>query len=239
MVALDFERLQPALQLAQRLAGLAGIFKIGKQLFTAEGPESVRQVAALGSGIFLDLKFHDIPNTVAGAIRSAVALPGLSLVNVHTLGGAEMMRAAAAAMPSGANRPKLLGVTILTSMDAKAMAQVGISGPPAARVIRLAKLAQKSGLNGVVASGHEVKAIRKACGKDFLIVTGGIRPLQVGVRKRDDQARVATPGATIQAGANYIVVGRPITAADDPVAAARAILDEIVETTARAKSAHA
>jgi orotidine-5'-phosphate decarboxylase len=225
-----------------------GLFKIGKQLFTAAGPEAVRKISSLGTGIFLDLKYHDIPNTVACAVKAAAAHPGIHLMNVHALGGPKMMRAAAEALAPFPNRPKLLGVTILTSTDAKTMAAVGISGTPATRALALAKLAKRCGLDGVVASAHEVKALRRACGKDFLLAIGGIRPETMADKtpargrihsltgnKRDDQSRIATPGATIRAGANYVIVGRPIIAAPDPVAAAHAILDEIAEVEADLK----
>lgn len=198
----------------------------------------MRKLNHLGPGIFLDLKFHDIPNTVQGAIASAAALPGLQLLNLHALGGVEMMRAATKARDEAqGSRPtpaaKLLAVTILTSMDSAALRGVGIPGPASRRVVQLARLAQKSGMDGVVASPHEIRAIRRACGKDFLIVVPGIRPVvggsSAGKRrgKTDDQARFATPSEAIRAGADYLVVGRPITGAPDPEAAARAILDEI------------
>jgi orotidine-5'-phosphate decarboxylase len=217
------------MQLARRLEGLAGLFKINTHLFTAAGPEAVRQVAALGSGVFLDLKFHDIPNTVAGAVSAAAGLPGVELLNVHASGGLEMMRAAAEALAEAAparRRAKLLAVTILTSLDQAALRQIGISGTPQARVVSLARLAKKAGLDGVVASPREIRQIRRACGKEFLIVVPGVRPRDGGARG-DDQARVATPGEAIRAGADYLVVGRPITAAADPPATARAILEEI------------
>jgi orotidine-5'-phosphate decarboxylase len=197
----------------------------------------VHKLQHLGPEIFLDLKFHDIPNTVAGAVTAAVGLPGVRLLDVHTLGGLEMMRAAAKARDASAlpkkQRPKLLGVTILTSMDNTSLRTVGISGTASVRAVKLARLARQAGLDGVVASPHEVRASRRACGKDFLIVVPGIRP-EVGrgsgrspMRKKDDQARVATPAEAIRAGADYLVIGRPITAAPDPAAAARAILEEI------------
>jgi orotidine-5'-phosphate decarboxylase len=246
IVALDFDSLDAAYAFAKPLVGLVGLLKIGKQLFTAEGPDAVRQISALGVGIFLDLKYHDIPNTVNGALRAAASLPGIQLVNVHTLGGPVMMRSAAETLAPIPNRPKLLGVTILTSMDAKQMGAVGISGTPAKRALALAKLAKKSGLDGVVASAHEVKALRKACGKDFILAIGGIRPeLQAGQQRvrmvngprgrRDDQSRIATPGAAIRAGATYLIVGRPINAAPDPVAAAHYILDEIAKADSSLK----
>lgn len=211
------------------------MFKIGSQLFVAEGPGAARKLARLGPGIFLDLKFHDIPNIVAGAVLAAARLPRVRLMTVHALGGTEIMRAAARALGSRqttrGGRPKLLGVTILTSMDAKAMDKVGIAGPPGTRAVKLANLAREARMDGVVASAHEVAAIRRACGKSFLIVVPGVRPR--GPRGIDDQARVATPAEAIRAGADYIVVGRPITAARDPRAAAAAILEEIAHARRR------
>ena len=232
IIALDFDRIEHAFRLARNLASRAGMLKIGSQLFTAEGPAAVDRLASLGPGVFLDLKFHDIPSTVAGAVSAAVALPGVRLLNVHALGGLEMMRAAAQALPGGGRRPKLIAVTVLTSLDARAMGQVGMSGSPTTRAVRLAQLARRAGLDGVVASPHEAARIRRACGKGFLIVVPGVRSrfLSEGTdmrRRADDQARVATPAAAIRAGADYIVVGRPITAAADPRAAADTILGEI------------
>ena len=219
--------------LAKELADLVGLFKINVQLFTAEGPDAVRKLAKLGVGVFLDLKYHDIPNTVAGAVTSAAALPGVQLLNVHATGGLEMMRAAAEALASSSapeSRPKLLGVTVLTSMDRKALSQVGISGTPKSRVVSLAQLAKRAGLDGVVASPLEVKQIRNACGPGFLTVIPGVRPADPSAKqskRRDDQARVSTPGEAIRAGADYLVVGRPIAAAQDPRAAAQAVVEEI------------
>lgn len=224
VVALDYDRPEPAMRMAKRLAGLVGMFKIGKQLFTSEGPRAVERLAKLEVGIFLDLKFHDIPNTVAGAVRAAAALPGVRLVTVHALGGMAMMRASATAIAGRKNRPKLLAVTLLTSMDEQAMRKVGILGPPVKRVVRLAQLAKAAGLDGVVASAQEAAAIRAACGSGFLIVVPGVRPQWAS---RGDQARVATPAAAIEAGADYLVVGRPITAAKNPRAAAEEVLREI------------
>jgi len=211
------------------------MFKINTHLFTAAGPAAVTKLARLGPGIFLDLKFHDIPSVVGGAVRSAVCLPGVRLVNMHALASTAAMAEAAAAGRSaggGPNRPEVLAVTILTSQDAASLRQLGIAGPVEREVRRLALLARAAGLDGVVASPHEVAAIRKACGPKFLIVVPGIRPasgLPARNKKlrKDDQSRTATPAATIRAGANYLVVGRPITAAPDPVSAARAILAEI------------
>ena len=225
------------MELAQSLASVVGIFKINIHLFTAAGPSAVQKLNQLGPGVFLDLKFHDIPNTVKGAVTSALGLPGVHLLDVHALGGLEMMRAAAKvrdeANTSKLAPPKLLAITILTSMDNAGLRGVGIAGPASRRVVQLARLAKKAGMDGVVASPQEVRAIRRACGKDFLIVVPGIRPLvgggKTGRRKHrtDDQARVATPAEAIRAGADYLVIGRPITSAPDPEAAARAILEEI------------
>jgi orotidine-5'-phosphate decarboxylase len=240
IVALDFDSLNTALKFAKQVADLVGMFKIGSQLFTAAGPAAVKEISALGPGIFLDLKFHDIPNTVAGAVLSSAAMSGVQLVNVHALGGTAMLHAAAqaisAGVPMGADRPRLIAVTVLTSMDQKAIREVGIGGPPKTRVVKLAKLAKAAGVDGVVASVQEARAIRKACGRDFLIVTPGVRPeiksdsSATGAAKpkpADDQARTATPTEAIRAGADFLVVGRPITAAPDPRAAAKSIVDEI------------
>jgi orotidine-5'-phosphate decarboxylase len=236
IIALDFDSLSIALKFAKQVADLVGMFKIGAQLFTAAGPEAVRQISQLGPGIFLDLKYHDIPNTVAGAVLAAAALPGVQLVNVHSLGGTAMVQAAAqaisAGVPMGADRPRLLAVTVLTSMDNKSMKEVGIGGPAQTRVTQLARLARKAGADGVVASVQEAKAIRKACGREFLIVTPGVRPKEKsGAGKKDDQARTATPREAIKAGADFLVVGRPVLVAADP----RAAILEIVEEIASAK----
>ncbi len=193
----------------------------------------MRRIAALGVGIFLDLKFHDIPNTVIGALRVAAALPGIKLINIHAAGGPAMMRAAVGALAPLADRPRLLGVTVLTSMDKRTMNIVGVPGTTTKQVVKLARLAKKTGLDGVVTSGHEVKALRRAVGPGFIILVPGIRPrTSSGTRKTDDQERTVTPGEAIRAGADYIVVGRPITGAPDPAAAARAVLDEIAEAEA-------
>jgi len=212
--------------MARLLAGHVGMFKVGKQLFTLAGPEGLRELCALGARFFLDLKYHDIPNTVAGAVRAAVELPGVELLNVHALGGRAMMEAAVAAMPRGPKRARLLAVTILTSMDARAMREVGIQGTPHARAVRLARLARECGIDGVVASPLELRAIRKACGPKFLLVPQGIRPAGSAFH---DQKRIATPTEAIRDGADYVGVGRAITQASDPVAAADAIASEIAE----------
>jgi len=217
--------------MARGVAGSVGMFKINIHLFTAEGPEAVRKIGALGPGIFLDLKYHDIPNTVSGAISAAAELPKVRLLDLHATGSEAMMRAGAEALArkgaGQADRPRLLGITILTSLNQGDLRRIGIGGTPGSRALSLARLAKRCGLDGVVASPKEVRQIRRACGRDFLIVTPGIRPAQPGARKADDQARIATPTQAIRAGADYLVVGRPITAAADPSAAARAIAEEI------------
>jgi orotidine-5'-phosphate decarboxylase len=233
IVALDFDSLVSALKFAEQVSDVVGMFKIGSQLFSSAGPEAVRQVAALGNGIFLDLKFHDIPNTVAGAVLASSALPSVQLVNVHALGGSAMLTAAAqaisAGVPMGADRPRLIAVTVLTSMEQKTMREAGISGSPLSRAVKLAQLSKECGVDGVVASVREAKMIRKACGPEFLVVTPGVRPKETSADQKDDQVRTATPTQAIQAGADYIVVGRPIIADRDPRAAAIAIVDEIAE----------
>ena len=214
--------------MARSLVGLVGMFKINIHLFTAEGPDAVRKISALGPGIFLDLKYHDIPNTVAGAVSAAAELPKVRLLDIHTTGSEAMMRAGADALAKlGADRPKLLGITILTSLKQSDLRRVGIGGTPGSRALSLARAAKKCGLDGVVASPQEIRQIRRACGRDFLIVVPGIRPISGESKRRDDQARVATPAEAIRAGADYLVVGRPITAAADPPKAARAIAEEI------------
>ena len=237
--ALDLPSGSAATQMAERLHGHVGLFKVGSELFTAEGPVPVRYLITTGHKIFLDLKFHDIPNTVRAAAREAAEL-GVSLVNVHASGGRKMMEAAmegvrstAAVGGGGPGQPqglplqagtRVLAVTILTSLEAQDLAELGISGTPMEAVVRLARLAQSAGLDGVVASAREITAIRQACGPDFLIVTPGIRPVASAT---NDQARIATPASAIAAGADYLVVGRPITGAPDPVAAADAIVAEM------------
>jgi len=228
LVALDVDSRAQALALADTLRGAVAGYKIGKQLFTAEGPDMVRALTARGDRVFLDLKFHDIPNTVAGAVASAVGT-GAWMVNVHASGGSAMMRAAAtaaraAAEKAGTPRPLVIGVTVLTSMDEAAMAEVGTARPVIDQVVHLATLARAAGLDGVVASPQEITAIRAACGADFVIVTPGIRP--AGSAGKDDQARTLTPAQAVAAGATYLVIGRPITGAANPRAAAEAIAAE-------------
>ena len=230
LVALDVATAAEAEHLAAALGGAVGGFKIGKQLFTAEGPRVVRTLVGQGQRVFLDLKFHDIPNTVAGAVTSAASL-GVWMVNVHASGGRPMMEAARdaarrAADGSGRAAPLVVGVTVLTSMDAPTLASVGVSGSPAEQVVRLAALAQASGLDGVVASPQEVLAIRQTCGPDFVIVTPGIRG-GAAESGPDDQHRTATPAGAMAAGSSYLVIGRPITGATDPRAAACRIAAEM------------
>ena len=225
LVALDVESAAKAVELADALRGSVGGFKIGKQLFTAAGPSMARELTSRGDRVFLDLKFHDIPNTVAGAVQSAVST-GAWMVNVHASGGSAMMKAAGesarkTAEQLGQPRPLVIAVTVLTSMDDAALQEIGVGRPMIEQVVHLARLAQDSGLDGVVASPQEVPAIRKACGADFQIVTPGIRPADQ--QGKDDQARTLTPAEAIAAGSSYLVIGRPITAAPNPRKAAETI----------------
>jgi len=224
--ALDVNGVAEIDRYAALLAARVGMFKVGKELFTACGPEAVRSVQRHGGQVFLDLKYHDIPNTVAKAMLEAARL-GVQLANLHALGGAEMMETAATAVRKefGEERPRLLAVTILTSSTAETLRGVGIEHPLEQMVVRLAKLAQDSGMDGVVASPLEIELIRAACGPDFLIVTPGVRPSFAAV---DDQKRILTPAEAVGAGADYLVIGRPIAKAADPVAAAEMIADEIL-----------
>jgi len=227
LVALDVESGARALELAGQLRGVVGGFKVGNQLFAVEGPDVVRALTARGDRVFLDLKFHDIPNTVASAIAAATSL-GVWMVNVHASGGRRMMEAARdaavdAAARGGRIRPLVIGVTVLTSMNAGALVETGITTPLMDQVVRLARLAQEAGLDGVVASPQETQVIRKACGPDFAIVTPGIRGGAAAVSGKDDQQRTMTAPEAIAAGASYIVVGRPIIGAEDPRAAAMAL----------------
>ncbi|MGD1158505.1 MAG: orotidine-5'-phosphate decarboxylase [Terriglobia bacterium] len=234
VVALDVPSAEAGLRVAQKLHGHVGMFKVGSEVFTAEGPVLARYLVATGERVFLDLKFHDIPNTVLAAARQAAML-GVSLLNVHASGGRKMMEAAlkGVRLAEGARAvaapTRVLAVTVLTSLGPDDLAEVGFQGSPEEVVVRLARLAQKAGLDGVVASPREITAIRKACGPNFLIVTPGVRPVTVA---SDDQTRIASPESAIRAGADYLVIGRPITAAPDPAAAADAIAAEIEKVLA-------
>lgn len=225
LVALDVPSAAAALSLADALRGAVGGFKIGSQLFTAAGPEIVRTMVGRGDRVFLDLKFHDIPNTVAGAIQSSADL-GVWMVNVHASGGRPMMEAARRAaderQPASGTRPLVIAVTVLTSLDASTLAAVGVAASPLDQVVRLAELAQASGLDGVVASPQETSAIRRACGPNFVIVTPGIRGGSAAA-SRDDQQRTLSPAEAVAAGSSYLVIGRPITGAANPREAALAI----------------
>ena len=232
-VALDVESLEEARRLLDRLEDAVSGVKIGSQLFTSAGPAAVELAHKRGHRVFLDLKFHDIPNTVAGAVRSAARL-GVYMLNVHASGGAQMMRTAAesaaqAARDFGVARPLCLGVTVLTSLDRRALeTEVGVTASIDGHVLRLADAARQAGLDGCVASPQEIRRIRLALGARFAIVTPGIRPASTAAA--DDQKRVATPRAALEAGADYLVVGRPITAAPDPRAAAAAIIAELAKS---------
>lgn len=228
IVALDVDTADRALELVNQLREVAGMFKIGSTLFTAVGPQIVKHIVSSGSRVFLDLKFHDIPHQVAGAARSAAEL-GVSLFTIHASGGSEMMKRAAEAVSevagrTGAPKPAVLAISVLTSVDAAILSEIGVTDSPADAVTRLVKLAAASGVDGVVASPQEVANIRaNVTNPNFLVVTPGIRSAQAD----DDQRRVATPAAALAAGADYLVVGRPITAATDPFAAASRILKDM------------
>jgi len=247
IVALDVGDRAAALRLIEQLSGLISFFKVGNELFTSEGPGLVREIVGAGVDVFLDLKFHDIPNTVAGAVSSACRL-GVAITNVHASGGVEMMRAAAAAAGSseatprvvgfgrrGADRkavgmeerlrPAVIGVTVLTSMDQGSLVQVGVPLDPVSQAVKLARLARGAGLDGVVASPQEIAPIRETINDpDFIIVTPGVRPAGSAA---GDQKRVGSPAQAIRDGADYIVVGRPITASPDPRGSTERILEEI------------
>jgi orotidine-5'-phosphate decarboxylase len=227
IVAMDYAEGPPALALARRLDPARCRLKVGKQLFTREGPAVVAQLQAQGFEVFLDLKFHDIPNTVAGACRAAADL-GVWMINVHASGGRKMMEAAREAVNAVAKPPLVIGVTLLTSLDDADLHDIGVNGPAAEQVKRLALLAEQSGLDGVVCSPQELAALAGALPDSFLRVTPGVRPAGDPV---GDQKRVATPARAIAAGAHYLVIGRPITQAPDPGAALAAITAEL--STAR------
>ena len=227
LVAVDTSDLSRAAALTGDLKGLVGGIKIGKEFFTSHGPDGVR-AAVSGQPLFLDLKFHDIPNTVAGAIRAACRLHPM-IVNVHAAGGRAMMQAAAEAAREASEdleieRPQVIGVTLMTSLDQSDLVEVGIQGPVEERVVALARLAQDCGLDGVVCSAREIDALRQACGGDFSLVVPGIRPAWAAA---DDQKRIMAPAEAVAAGADYLVIGRPITGAGDPAAAAKRVIEEL------------
>ena len=221
-VALDVETKEKALEIVSDLKGLGACFKIGKQLFTSTGPELVREIVGMGEDVFLDLKYHDIPNTVAKAGVAAADL-GVKIFNVHASGGRKMMEAVREEMNKLANPPLVLAVTILTSLGEEDIREVGFDRTIPEQIARLAKLAKDSGMDGVVASPLEIELIRETCGKDFKILTPGIRPAFAAV---NDQKRIATPAEALRKGADYLVIGRPITAAENRRDAFLKILEE-------------
>ena len=224
IVALDVETPSAALELVRQLRGVAGMFKVGSQLFTSAGPQIVKDIIALDAKVFLDLKFHDIPHQVAGAARAAAEL-GVSLFTVHASGGSEML---SRAVEAAAGRSKVLAISVLTSIDATILSQIGVTTTPAESVLQLVKLAAASGVDGVVASPQEVKTIRSEIARpEFLVVTPGIRPATSASNVKEDQKRVATPAAAIADGASYLVVGRPITGAPYPLQAAEEIIADM------------
>ena len=225
IVALDYPEAAPALALAGRLDPQLCRVKVSKELYTAAGPALVEKLRGSGFEVFLDLKYHDIPNTVAAACVAAADL-GVWMVNVHALGGRAMMSAAREALAGRTGRPRLVAVTVLTSLSGGDMQEVGLAGAPQDAVARLAGLAQACGLDGVVCAAQEAAALRERFGRGFVLVTPGVRPAAAA---KDDQQRVATPRQAIAAGADYLVIGRPVTRAADPLAALRAVLGEIAK----------
>ena len=224
IVALDYDNAEAALAMAAKLDPAVCRVKVGKELFTIAGPDLVRKLVQSGFQVFLDLKFHDIPNTVAAAVRAAAKL-GVWMVNVHASGGERMMRAAADALaPLGESRPLLIGVTVLTSTAEDELAPVGVKRPLKEQVVALAELAKSSGLDGVVCSAQEAESLKAACGSDFALVTPGIRPAGTDA---GDQRRIVTPVDALRKGSDYLVIGRPVTGAEDPSAALKAIVADI------------
>ena len=223
IVALDAPDAEQARRLVRQLGDAAGFYKVGKELFTSVGPSIVRELVSGGKKVFLDLKFHDIPNTVAGAVRSAASL-GVSMLTVHAAGGLQMLQAASEAAAQSEAKPTVLAVTVLTSLTESELQQTGVGGGLEAQVLRLASLALQAGCGGIVASAQEAGRLRQSLGSAFTLVTPGIRPAGA---ETADQARVVTPEAAILAGADYLVVGRPITQAGDPRQAAREIVEQI------------
>lgn len=224
VVAMDYGNVDDCLTMARRLSPTHCRLKVGKELFTRGGPAVVEQLQSLGFDVFLDLKFHDIPNTVAGAVRAAAEL-GVWMVNVHASGGERMMATAREALERASGpRPLLIGVTVLTSLSEAELHDIGVHRSPLEQVLHLAELSQRSGLDGVVCSALEADALRRARGEDFCLVTPGIRPADSGA---DDQRRTLTPEQAMAKGSHYLVIGRPITQAADPIARCRAIAAQI------------
>ncbi|SHE77124.1 orotidine-5'-phosphate decarboxylase [Microbulbifer donghaiensis] len=224
VVALDYDNAEAALAMADQLDPSLCRVKVGKELFTIAGPQLVKELVSRDFQVFLDLKFHDIPNTVASAVRAAAEL-GVWMVNVHASGGARMMAAAVEALrPYGERKPLLIGVTVLTSTAPEELAAIGVERTLEEQVLSLAALAEDAGLDGVVCSAQEAQALRRQCGAEFALVTPGIRPAGAAA---DDQRRIVTPAQALEWGADYLVIGRPITAAADPMQALRKILAEI------------
>jgi orotidine-5'-phosphate decarboxylase len=223
IVALDMASADAALEMARRLDPRRCRVKVGKELFTSGGPLLITRLRAIGFDVFVDLKFHDIPHTVGGACRAAAA-DGAWMIDVHACGGRRMMEAAREALAPFSPRPLLIAVTVLTSLDANDLGEIGVDADTDTQVARLARLALDSGMDGVVCSPREARAVRDLCGPQFVLVTPGVRPATAAA---DDQARIATPADAIAAGSHYLVIGRPITQARDPVAALSSILDEI------------
>ena len=231
ILALDLDNLERVKKLVRLLSGEIGMFKVGKQLFLHAGPVVVKLIQEMGGEVFLDLKFHDIPTTVAKAAIEATRL-GVKMLNVHASGSLEMMSRTVKEVnrvcrQEKLRRPTMLAVTVLTSLDKSDLSKVGVGGEVVDQVVRLALLSRKAGIDGVVASPHEVAQIRAACGRRFIIVSPGIRPRG---KAKDDQSRVMTPGEAIRVGADYIVVGRPIVEAKDPLRGAREIISELEES---------
>ncbi|MGO9561793.1 MAG: orotidine-5'-phosphate decarboxylase [Candidatus Korobacteraceae bacterium] len=225
IVALDVPSATQARQIVQSIGDGATTYKVGKQLFTAKGPQLVRELVASGRKVFLDLKFHDIPNTVAAAVRSAAEL-GVTMLTVHASGGSKMLKAAVEAAAQSAAKPMVLAVTVLTSFSDADLQEIGVSGTVLTQVLRLGALARKAGCGGLVASAHEARELRRELGEGFAIVTPGVRPAGSAA---GDQARVVTPREAIAAGATHLVVGRPILEAVNPAQAAADILAQIQE----------
>jgi orotidine-5'-phosphate decarboxylase len=223
IVALDFSAAEPALELVSRLDPSLCRLKVGKEMFTRLGPAFVEQLVARGFDIFLDLKYHDIPNTVAAACAAAADL-GVWMINLHASGGRRMMESARERLEARSQRPLLIAVTILTSLGQQDIEEIGFSGTPADNVLRLARLAESSGLDGIVCSPREASVVRPGARQDFLLVTPGVRPRDASL---DDQQRVMTPQDALRNGADMLVIGRPVTAAADPLASLRAIQQEI------------